>query len=153
MTMPCNIRDREHDKFKETAGGNTSVRTCIDTSGGPVEVEITEGGGGVRSNLFDSAVVVSGATSNIVSFTVPAGKELELELIEFSGSNIATYEVEINGSVEAKRRTWFNGTLSGEFIFNKLLVDENLIIRLRVENFRPSSGDFEGRILGVLSDK
>lgn len=151
MALPCHIREREQDKFKETAGGDVAVRTCVDTSGGPVEVELSESG--EITNIFDTANVASSATATVVTYTVPADKELELQLVEFAGENIATYFIEIDGVKEAQKRTWFGGNLSGEFMFNKLLVDELLVVRLRVENFRPTSSDFEGRILGVLNDK
>ena len=105
-------------------------------------------------NIFDTkAAVASGSTISIVSFTVPSGKIFFLDLVEFGGGNIATYELFIGASAEAKKRTYFSGSISGEFFFNSFIVNENIKIDLKVENFRPDIADFEGRILGVLDDK
>jgi len=152
MTLPANIRDREQNKFKETIGGNVAVRTCIDTSGGAIPVDPT-GVAGVITNIFDETTTASASTATIASYTIPSNKEFKINRIEFSGNNIARYFIEINSIKEAQKRTWFGGDLSGDFVFDSLLVDENIVISLKVENFRPTSGDFEGRILGVLDDK
>ena len=105
-------------------------------------------------NIFNKIFsVASGATASIVSFTVPGGKIFFLDLVEFGGENIANYELFIGNSVEAKKRTYFSGPISGEFFFNSFIVDENIKIELKIQNFRPDTADFEGRILGVLDDK
>lgn len=103
-----------------------------------------------RTNVFgEVSAVASGATVSVVTHTVPVGKTFLLELVEFSGENIADYELFVDGVKQAKKRTYFSGALSGEFFFGALTVTSGKVIDLKVENFRPSSADFEGRILGV----
>ena len=103
-------------------------------------------------NVFgEQTSVASSSSVNIVSYTVPAGKTANLLLAEFSGNNIATYEVLLNSVVIARKRTWFNGPMHGEFLFligndgTDLSAGDNLIIK--VYNFRPTVGTFEGRLL------
>ena len=99
--------------------------------------------------------VAIGSTQTIISYTVPPGRTLFVRRIEFSGKNVATYHVTVDTVNIATKRTWFNGNLSDEFNFNfngeaNLTVIENSVLSLTVENFRPMTSDFEGRIQGVL---
>ena len=144
-----NIRDAEHDKFFK----NTSNETVVRIGSGGVPLGVTFTTNGTVTNTYSEINIAAANIATVVTYTVPAGKELLVDLVEFSGTNIANYEVQVSGVAIAKKRTWFGGDLSGQFLFNKLLIDESTIFRLRVDNFRPSSADFEGRILGVLRDK
>lgn len=107
-------------------------------------------------NIYNEVSSIAiGSTQTVVTYTVPAGKTLFVRRIEFSGKNVATYHVVVDLINVATKRTWFNGNLSDEFNFNfngeaNLSVQENSIISLIVENFRPMLSDFEGRIQGVL---
>ncbi|NIQ16878.1 MAG: hypothetical protein GTO02_21595, partial [Candidatus Dadabacteria bacterium] len=78
--------------------------------------------------------------------------EFDLYRVEFSGNNIATYSAEIGGVVNAKKRTYFGGNLFGAFPFEGLTIAAGQVVRLRVIHSRPLVGDFEGRILGALTD-
>lgn len=109
-------------------------------------------------NTYSTVSSVASATpTTIVSYTVPAADTFYLTRVEFSGENIAFYELLIDGTVEAAWRTYFGGDLSGQMIFDRGLnkgfpVNENLVILLRVTHNRPMVGNFEGRIYGVLKD-
>ena len=103
----------------------------------------------ITINVFnDINALASGATNAIVTYTVPSGKTFALELVEFSGENIANYRIYIDSTKVAERRTWFGGDLSGEFIFRGYRVQQDKVITLEVNNFRSTTGDFEGRIVG-----
>lgn len=152
MPYNQNSTDNEKYKFYPDLNNNATVRVG-NKSGDPLLVELTDGNFGDKINQYDEITLASGNTATIVQYTVPASKTLNLELIEFSGENIARFFIEIDGVKEAQKRTYFASNYSGEFLFNKLRVDENILIRLRVENFRPSTANFDGRILGELIDK
>jgi len=107
-----------------------------------------------NTNVFNEVTdVASGATVTVVTFTVPVGKKLLLSLIEFSGENIAEYEVFIDSSTEGKKLTYFSGPLAGDFFFNNLEISTGIVIELKVRNFRPETADFTGRILGTVQDE
>lgn len=158
MTLPCSRSDREYQRFRDAGVGKTCVAVCGD-DGGPVEVTIVgAGASGTAINTYGTAAsVASSATVTVVSFTVPVGKVFLLERVEFAGENIANYEVQVDGSPIAKKRTWFGGDISGEFMFDSPSgapprYTAGQVIRLRIENFRPSTADFEARIQGVELD-
>lgn len=121
----------------------TNALTGIDFSGETV------------TNVFDTASsVATSTTTTIVTFTVPALTEFLLLEVEGTGDNIATYEVLIDGAVEATWRTWFNSCMGKSFNFRAGLnqgfsVATGKIILLRVTHERPNVGDFEGRIYGI----
>jgi hypothetical protein len=80
---------------------------------------------------------------------VPPAKTFYLELIEFNGTNIAKFEVEINAIIQATKHTWFSGGLFGQFEFDNLLLSAGDVVKLTVLHMRPNVGDFYGRILGT----
>ncbi len=98
--------------------------------------------------------VAVNATAQVVSYTVPAGKVFFLQLVEFNGSNIADYEVFKDTDSQAKKTIYWGGDFHGSFFFGNLKFLAGEIIKLEVTNISIDSnlGDFDGRILGVLSD-
>ncbi len=111
---------------------------------------------GEGKNYYSTALAVpSGGSVDVVTHTVPIGKTLSVLRAEFSGNNIANYELKINGIVVAKKRTWFGTDISGSMVFDgvglKAIAGD--IVKLTVENFRPDIGDFEARIFGVERDE
>lgn len=111
---------------------------------------------GTTTNLFNQiSAVAMGITTTIISYTVPVGNDFKLCLVEVGGSNIAEYEVLINGSLNARKRTWFSGPFTDEFIFETnlaggIVVPSGQIISVQVTHDRPDLGDFEARILGEI---
>lgn len=102
------------------------------------------------------SAVAAGITTDLLSFTVPVGKIFNLCRIEVSGSNIAEFDVYIDGAVAARKRTWFGSPLDAEFIFETnllggLLVAAGQTILIQVTHLRPDLGDFECRILGQIT--
>ena len=104
--------------------------------------------------LFGSISAIASTTqTNILSYTVPLGKKLSLNLVEFGGGNIATYEITIGGTLEARRRTYFGGQLSDRFDFGFYSIAAGGTVVLRVEHKRTGdTADFEGRFVGYLDD-
>lgn len=105
----------------------------------------------IISQFNESPAVVSGIESLVVGYIVPALKKSKLQRIEFSGQNIATYNLYKNGIKFAQKHTWFNGPMHGEFSFigtseeGPELVAGDLI-ELKCVHSRPLPGDFSGRI-------
>lgn len=95
--------------------------------------------------------LAAGAVTTILSYTVPAGKTLSLKSFEVSGTNIATYNVEVAGVTKNNRRTYFGGGLNATLELNNLSVSSGTIVRVRVIHSRPMTGDFEATLLGALS--
>lgn len=127
------------------------VETLEVNADGSINMRVTGGNGEVVTIFSEISSVASLSTSTIVSYIVPVGKTATLNRIGFGGNNIATYEVEINSTIEDRKRTWFGGDLSGVFEFISsnasgvpLVAGDQ--VTLKVTNFRPSIGDFEGRI-------
>jgi hypothetical protein len=98
----------------------------------------------------------SGSSADICTYTVPVNKELHLIYAESGGENIAKYDVKINSSSIASKRTYFGAELFcgfnfgiGEIYGQKLVAGDQL--KISVKNDRPGSSDFEARFYGVLT--
>lgn len=96
-------------------------------------------------------LVASGATVNIVTYTVPVSKQAVFQKAAFSGENIARYDLFINGIVQDTARTMFGGDLTGEFSFTTgndsgLILTTGNTISVQVFNVRPTTANFEARI-------
>jgi hypothetical protein len=119
----------------------------------PIPVTVTAASESATNNVYNSVpVVVSGVDTLIVSYTIPVGFKGNLLLIEYSGENIARYQVSLNSVVMATRRTYYGSSLSDHFFFATgsggglpLVAGDN--VSLRVLQVKPSSAAFEGRIL------
>jgi len=142
---------------KRLTGSN--MNEMLPNTDGSINVVVTEGGVTVPTEIqsyFNEALAVaSGATQNIISFTVPPTKEFFLQRIEFGGQNVAEYEALLDGSIINRKRTWFNGNLSDQFEFatdskDGLKLIAGQVLEVRVSNFRPDPANFEARIHGIL---
>ena len=70
-----------------------------------------------------------------------------MQKIEFSGTNIAEYELVINGNTQDKKRTYFGNSLNGIFDFNNgLIIPAGQTIEVFVIHNRSNVGDFNARI-------
>lgn len=151
MTIPKTICDREHEKFEEcpTGSGQPAVRTkiCQDT-GETIKVEFDEEG--VVTCIYNEVSSVPTATlSDVVSYTVPVGKTFKLKEISFSGDSIAEYTIEVDSTIEDKKRSWWTNW-DGVFLFYNKLFIAGTVIKLRVDHCSSTSGEFNGRIIGNL---
>ena len=146
MVFSPNIDDRERDCFAYIQDLTVkNVRPLMD-DGDSLPVHIVIGG---TSKIFFNEVlsVASGSVTEIVSYTVPAGKLFSLSTVNVSGSNIASYKVKLNGSVIIVKRSWwtrFNLT----FGFTLFELQAGDILTVDVTHNRPTSADFECSIIG-----
>lgn len=120
----------------------------VNVIGGAIDARLISSGL-LRSVYNEILSVASGVTTTIVSYTSPGGSINYLQKIAYSGTNMAQFELLINGIVSDKQYSYFAG-FNGEFIFNEtlpgLLVPVGQVISLRVIHQRPTVGDFNGRI-------
>lgn len=104
-----------------------------------------------KSTYNEVGSVANSSLTTVTTYTVPVGKTASLNSADVSGSNIATYTVEINATVVDKKYTWFGGQLSERFNFttpsggSQQLVAGD-VVRVRVEHGRPMVGSFNAKI-------
>jgi hypothetical protein len=104
-------------------------------------------GASLKSFYNEASSVANNIVTDVLTYTVPALTTSRLVRVDVSGSNIATYTVEKNGTVIDKKYTWFNGDLSQSFIFDgsETFVSGD-VLKIRAIHTRPSFGDFNARI-------
>lgn len=104
-------------------------------------------------NEWDEALLVAaGATATIVSYTVPVGKKLYLDMTDWTGETIASYRTIVAGFTVAYRNMHWGAGVSDRSLFNGLVVTAGQTVKLDVFNFRSAPCDFFGRIVGRLDD-
>jgi hypothetical protein len=147
--------DGHREKLRYLPSGDTAVAVTVENSNAnPIPVFLANPGasGGEVKSLFGTApVVASGVETLVTSYTVPVAKTSYLIKAQFSGTNIATYNLYINSVLSAVYRTYFSGALGYEIVFASVSVEGILlsagdIVELKVIHVRPSVGDFDGRI-------
>ena len=113
----------------------------------------------VKPYLEDSKIisnqvntVPAASTVSLVTYTVPAGKVFYLGEVTVGGENIADYSLKINAAEHDRMRTYFGGPLSISVSqgFLKCVAGDSIL--LEVNNFRNSTADFEGKLIGVERD-
>jgi len=128
--------------------GNPDNSNTLNINGdGSINVNLLDPGSEfeVQSTYGEITGLANGVTQIILSYI--AQPDQKLQKIDFSGTNIAEYELVINGITQDKKRTYFGGTLNGSFDFNAgldLVATQSVIVYV-VHN-RPSLGDFNARI-------
>lgn len=95
--------------------------------------------------------VVKSVLTTINTFIAPIGKTSFLQRVSAGGSNIAAYEVQINGLTVEKRRTYFGAALTTDFEFvgsaeSGLELAVGDVVTVKVIHERPNTGDFETKI-------
>ena len=163
MSIPCSRNDLERAKFRECPAdsGEVVVATQI-CQEEPIEVTISDQTINVDVNITDNdniinefsevaAVPVSTPTL-IVSYTVPMDKVLELRHVQVSGCNTGKWDVEVDGSPIARKRTYYT-QYNEEFEFEALKITEGQVVDVIVENCGSTATEFDGRILGDLRDE
>lgn len=109
----------------------------------------------VISNFNGISSVASNILTTIITYTVPTNITTYLTSIEYSGDNIAVYEIYINNILNARQRTNFGTSLNGIFSFIPLddewgyKLNTGDIISIKVIHERPDLGDFDARILAI----
>ena len=111
-------------------------------SDGSINVIFTQGN---LASIYNEVVaVVAGITTIISQVTIT--QAAYLQKIEFSGTNIAEFELVIDGNTEDKQRTYFGAALNGKFDFNGgLSLGIGQVVTVYVVHNRPDVGDFNCR--------
>ena len=150
------------DSVQQTLGGVYNDTGAAVTSGRTAAARITEQRA-LHVNLRDSqgqeivpasvsslysevTNIASGITTLVQSLTVTDANKA-LQKIEFSGTNIAEFELVISGQTVDKKRTYFGSSLNGIFDFNSgLKLSPSDIVEIYVVHNRPFPGEFNCRI-------
>ena len=121
---------------------NECIRVCV----------ISQDDIGSPLNIYGSVTSVASSTpTSIVSYLVPANKVFVLKEIEGSGCNISTFTVKKDSTdIANKRSYWCDFNVN--FPFYNIEIQAGETIELIGEHLRPSTGDFEARIIGILKD-
>lgn len=96
--------------------------------------------------------VAANVATNIISYTVPAGKTGYLQKVYVSGENIAKYTIRVNATIIDVARTYFGQSLDKCLEYasstNNLgyEVGAGDVITVQVLHTRPSLAEFNGRI-------
>lgn len=134
-TDSVSIGDEDGDKLEINTDGSINVKTAPKP---------------LASSFYEVTGVVNGITTELMSYTAAA--DMLLQKVEISGTNIAEYELTIDGITEDKKRTFFGGSLENIFQFDSGLgITSGQIIKVFVVHYRPDPGDFTARIQ-VLED-
>lgn len=148
---------------KYTVNGEEICYTRNDLETGSYRVDSTTGAisqavdaelspelsGSVVNTYNEITSIAASTTTSLVTYTVPVNTTAILSRIQVSGSNIATYEVLVDAAKQAKKRTYFGGSLNEVFEFGNiggLSLTAGQVVLVRVTHSRPMVGDFEGRI-------
>lgn len=115
---------------------------------GSITVQVEATTGGVLKNYYNEVLAVaSGVLTTIQTYTVVATKAALFD-VNVSGTNIATYTVLLNGNILIKKFTYFGSELNEDFNFSAGLgLVTGDVIQVKVIHNRPSTGDFNSRIL------
>lgn len=155
MALPCTVQELERNKFLETLLGKVAVRVVLTDPLNPGEglqnrlpVEIFPNEA-VFNTYSEANAVSASSEADILTYTVPVGQALYLGRVEVGGDNYARYSVLVDNSPIDKIRTWW-GNFDGKSDFDGLKLLAGTEIKIKVDNFRNSSADFNARILGVL---
>lgn len=149
--MTASLVNNSLDVKEKLSSGLMALRVHpYQEPGDSLNVNFTEPG--FYFEKYAEASAVAGlATVDVVSYTVPVGKELKLLRIDYSGENKSIMSVKINTITKAKKRTWF-ANFNGEFLFEKYILNAGDILTLTVQNESNSIADFNGNIQGILDD-
>lgn len=127
-------------------GGWYKFQSANTTPGGGGVIDLTDS---VVSEYADVSAVPAGVTTEILSYLV-ADPLKHLLNVEFGGTNIARYYLQIDGVNKAQYVTYFSGPLDGTWDFRGLVGGLSLLtgstVRVIVSHERPFSGDFYARL-------
>lgn len=146
-----------HEDDSVRLGDGTSFLTST-TDGAKValDVNVINPGDtivGTTVNTFNSiTAVASGVLTTISTYTVPALTSSDLKRVFVAGTNIAKYEILVNGTLFDAGYTYFGSSLNQEFSFDGTDLDSGDIVAVRVLHNRPDVGDFNARIQVTETD-
>lgn len=147
----CDDDPKPGDKHSSVRVSNCENDLEINPDGS-INVKVESSSESIENIYNEISLIASGSTTTIVSYTVLAGFTTFLQKADVSGSNIAQYDLLVNGVRVDRKRTWFNGGgLNVTFAFSDdpvggLQLNVGDVVTVTVYNFRPFLGDFNARI-------
>ena len=111
---------------------------------------------GTVINTYNEVLsVASGITTTLTTYTVPSGRRGYLVVCEYSGENIATYVVNINGNPQDKKRTNYGTSLNAFTAFNSnsntgVALNSGDVVTVTVIQNGTSVADYNARIVTIL---
>lgn len=140
----------DHTDDSIAIGTSTDLFTSTtDGSKIALDVNVINPNGTIFTSVNDFnevTAVASGVLTTINIYTVPALTSAKIQRIAVSGTNIAKYEVLVNGSLIDRMYTYFSGGLSALFELEDTNLVAGDVILVRVLHDRPDVGDFNARI-------
>ncbi len=149
MSFPSSIRDREQAKFFATNDNETAVRVGNSATSPIYTTEVSGVSETGIAEYNEISSVASSVLTTITTYTIPVGKSFFLDKVEVSGSNLGVYQVEVNATVNNKKRTYW-GNFNECFNYSNYPLGAGDIVRVRVIHSSSMLGDFNATILGIL---
>jgi hypothetical protein len=112
----------------------------------PVEFNLNQD---VFDTYSEALAVAAGDEVTILTYVVPAMMKLFVARIIVSGDNRAEYKIKVDGNTIETVRTWFTA-FNNTSEFGGLLLEAGATIEIVVNNYRPTSANFNARLNGVL---
>lgn len=95
--------------------------------------------------------VPTNVLTNILTYTIPSTPTgFYFSLAEVSGTQIASFNIAIDGIEIAKKYTYWGSGFNLDFEFQSYKLSIGQVITINVLNGQPDMGDFQARILGNL---
>jgi len=132
----------------QTSGG-VSKTVLVDSIGRIIH---SDSAGGVTTNTFGTTSVASGATTIIVTYTVPVNKIFTLCGIIVGGNEQAVFDLNIDGSPLVRIRNSGSDRTKTQPICAEEELAAGVVISINATNNGKFTRDFEGTIFGKLSD-
>lgn len=142
-----NINTLDRGSYNDWGDGTPARQVLSKQAPGEVyEVNVVSDTGETTS-LYGEAICPVGAETLLASYTVPIGNSFSLKRVLLSGDNIATYLIKVNGSVQAKARTWWTN-FNANVPFDNLKLNEDDILSIYAINRGATVETLEATILG-----
>lgn len=116
----------------------------INTDG---SINVTVVPGGSINNIYNEVTsVANGILTTIVTYVASTNGKLKRVMV--AGTNIAEYTIVINGTINAKKYTYFGNGLSEDFVFDDgIYLTIGDIIQIKTIHSRPYVGNFNANIV------
>lgn len=151
-SLNVNVTNEIQIELDAADGDNVAISDGVNTlevnPDGSINVNVTDPISGNLVNYYNEVTAVaSGVLTTIQTYTV-AVANASLQLVDVSGTNIATYTVLLNGNPLIKKVTYFSGEFNEDFSFaSGLGLVSGDVVTVTVLHNRPTVGDFNSRIL------
>ena len=97
--------------------------------------------------IYDTDSLVSGAISDVVSYTVPAERGVRLKIVDCFGDNRARFYVEVNGYRIGDKKTYWT-YYETKFDFDNYELNAGDVVKVYAENRGAITGDFNITLRG-----